>query len=145
MVNTFEYVLSGLEREGSLYDKGAGLGGGSCMVRLWLTSGIVGNGHRSTPTDRHDWKYYLPATSLADGNNSFPTQYWYLSLSPFFGWLTAFVWRQTNNSDDTPKGIRVIRVAESAVRYECAERDITSFSGVFGRTLLVITWYYPHL
>ena len=27
-MNTFEYVLSGLGREGSLYDKGAGLGGG---------------------------------------------------------------------------------------------------------------------
>ena len=35
---------------------------------------IKGNDHRGTPhpswTDRHEWKHYLPATSLADGKNA---------------------------------------------------------------------------
>ena len=37
---------------------------------------IIGNGHMGTPswwtnilTDTHDWKHYLPATSLAGGKN----------------------------------------------------------------------------
>ena len=52
---------------------GAGPGGwdqgGSCMVRFNASWEMVTWGTLCGQTDRHDWKYYLPATSLADGNN----------------------------------------------------------------------------
>ena len=75
-VNNFEQVSSnghqmslagGTGPEGPMSDvQGCGQG-----VLYSKVQRIMGNGHMWAPqqNDRHDWKHYLPATSLADGNN----------------------------------------------------------------------------
>ena len=71
-LNKFEHVWGV-----SLY-RGGWLGGslyGGVPVRGGLGKGflygevqcIMGNGHMGLPVDRHDWKHYLPATSLVGG------------------------------------------------------------------------------
>ena len=66
-MNKFEQVFSDAHQM-SLAGGGRG--------RAWTevnASCIMGNGHMVTPmwTDRHEWKYYLPETSLAGGNNEY--------------------------------------------------------------------------
>ena len=65
----------GLVCEDSTCDKGMGV-----PVWWWWCWGLDGGGlalygdptckQNGRQTDRHDWKHYLPATSLAGGNNS---------------------------------------------------------------------------